>query len=300
MALLPNAEYQWKSIITGLLTLVLLFSISIDNVNNNYHVTQPTEAQLLERDRIVSGTNTTTIPNATTITLAPSELFSKVQDSVVQVTTTSGDIRGPLSTGLGSGFIYDKDGHIITNYHVVALATGNNSSRSDNNTDIIVTFHDGSAYSARVVGSDPFSDIAVLRVENISASRLIPLSFGNSSQVEIGEQVIAVGNPFGLSGTLTVGVVSGLGRTIPSLAAEGPSLPGDNQGEPERPQPGLPQIPSPFDDLFPDFPDLPFELPPLDPDQRQQQQQETVVAFSIPDIIQTDAAINPGNSGGPL
>jgi serine protease Do len=298
MALLPNTEHQRKSIIIGLLTLVLLFSISIHSASNNYHVTQPTEAQLLERERNVSGTSSTTIPNATT--LAPSELFSKVQDSVVQVTTTSGDVRGPLSTGLGSGFIYDKDGHIITNYHVVVLATSNNSSRSVNNTDIIVTFHDGSAYSARVVGSDPFSDIAVLRVENISASKLIPLSFGNSSQVEIGEQVIAIGNPFGLSGTLTVGVVSGLGRTIPSLAAEGPSLPRDNQGERERPQPGPPPIPPPFDDLFPDIPNLPFELPPLAPDQRQQQQQETVGAFSIPDIIQTDAAINPGNSGGPL
>jgi serine protease Do len=298
MTLLPNSEHQRKSVITGLLTLVLLFSISINNANNNYHVTQPTVAQLPEHERIVPGTNSTTIPNATT--LSPSELFSKVQDSVVQVTTTSADIRGPLSTGLGSGFIYDKDGHIITNYHVVALATSNNSSRSNNNTDIIVTFHDGSAYSAKVVGSDPFSDIAVLRVENISASRLIPLSFGNSSQVEIGEQVIAIGNPFGLSGTLTVGVVSGLGRTIPSLAAEEPSLPGDNQGERELPQPGLPPIPPPFDDLLPDIPNLPFELPPLAPDQRQQQQQETVGAFSIPDIIQTDAAINPGNSGGPL
>jgi serine protease Do len=297
MALLPNAKHRRKSIITGLLALVLLFSISIHNASNNYHVTQLTGAQLPERERNVSSTNSTTKPNATT--LAPSELFSKVQDSVVQVTTSSGDVRGPLSTGLGSGFIYDKNGYIITNYHVVALAASNSSSRSDNDTDIIVTFHDGSAYNARLVGSDPFSDIAVLRVENISASKLVPLSFGNSSQVEIGEQVIAIGNPFGLSGTLTVGVVSGLGRTIPSLAAEGPSLPRDNQGERERPQPGLPPIPPPFDDLFPDIPNFPFELPPLDRDQRQQQQ-ETAGAFSIPDIIQTDAAINPGNSGGPL
>ena len=181
-----------------------------------------------------------------------------------------------------------------TYYHVVALATlsglhSNNTSSSGNNTDIIVTFHDGSAYRVRVVGSDPFSDIAVLRIENISESKLIPLSFGNSSQAEIGEQVIAIGNPFGLSGTLTVGVVSGLGRTIPSLASEEvPSLPRDDQ----RQQP----IPPPFDDLFPDIPNFPFELPPLAPDQ----QEESLGTFSIPDIIQTDAAINPGNSGGPL
>jgi len=294
-----NAKHYKKSIITCILALVL-FLVSIYNASDNHHIIQVAEAQQPEYQGDVLGTNSTTLTNATTLT--PTELFSKIQDSVVQITTTSRDIAGPISSGLGSGFIYDKDGHIITNYHVVAIASlsglySNYTSSSNNNTDIIVTFHDGSAYNARVVGSDPFSDIAVLRVENISESKLTPLSFGNSSQVKIGEQVIAIGNPFGLSGTLTVGVVSGLGRTIPSLAAEeGPSLPRDNQGEQEQPR--LPRIPPPFDDLFPDIPDLPFELPPLIPDQPQQQ--ESSGAFSIPDIIQTDAAINPGNSGGPL
>ena len=288
-----NAKHYKKSIITCILALVL-FLVSIYNASDNHHIIQLAEAQQPEYQGDVLGTNATT--------LTPTELFSKIQDSVVQITTTSRDIAGPISSGLGSGFIYDKDGHIITNYHVVAIASlsglySNYTSSLNNNTDIIVTFHDGSAYNARVVGSDPFSDIAVLRVENISESKLTPLSFGNSSQVKIGEQVIAIGNPFGLSGTLTVGVVSGLGRTIPSLAAEeDPSLPRDNQGEQEQPR--LPRIPPPFDDLFPDIPDLPFELPPLIPDQPQQQ--ESSGAFSIPDIIQTDAAINPGNSGGPL
>src|ERR687896_2346942 len=296
MTLFSNAKHQRKSIITCIFTLVFLFSISIYNASGNYHIIQLTEARQLEPQERVLRTSSTSSSNATTLT--PTELFSKVQDSVVQVTTTSRDIAGPTSSGLGSGFIYDNDGHIITNYHVVALASlsgsyPNNTSSSNNNTDIIVTFHDGSAYNARVIGSDPFSDIAVLRVENISESKLIPLSFGNSSQVNIGEQVIAIGNPFGLSGTLTVGVVSGLGRTIPSISAEErPGLP-----DYQREQPLLPE--TPFDDLFPDFPDLPFELPPIDPDQRQQQI-ESFGTFSIPDIIQTDAAINPGNSGGPL
>src|ERR671910_1286328 len=223
MTLFSNAKHQRKSIITCIFTLVFLFSISIYNASGNYHISQLTEARQLEHQERVLRTSSTASSNATTLT--PTELFSKVQDSVVQVTTTNRDIAGPISSGLGSGFIYDNDGHIITNYHVVALASlsgsyPNNTSSSNNNTDIIVTFHDGSAYNARVVGSDPFSDIAVLRVENISGSKLIPLSFGNSSQVKIGEQVIAIGNPFGLSGTLTVGVVSGLGRTIPSLSAE--------------------------------------------------------------------------------
>ena len=289
-----------RKIISAYVFTLALFLASIHGINDN-SIESISAHQLEEQNNvnesIMYGTATnSSATNATSLT--PTELFSGVQASVVQVTTTNRDIAGPISSGLGSGFIYETDGHIITNYHVVALAslTGrspNNASSSSHNTDIIVTFHDGGAYSARLVGSDPFSDIAVLRVENISTSKLIPLSFGNSSQVEIGEQVIAIGNPFGLSGTLTVGVVSGLGRTIPSLAAEErPVLP-DYQQE----QPLLPE--TPLDDLFPDFPDLPFELPPLDPDRRQQQI-ESFGTFSIPDIIQTDAAINPGNSGGPL
>ncbi|MGC2563795.1 MAG: trypsin-like peptidase domain-containing protein [Nitrososphaeraceae archaeon] len=268
----------------------ILVSIFIVNKTNTLEVdAQQTETQnSTNNSSTIRGTNISS--TNITLPLTPTEIFSKVQDSVVQVTTTNTDIAGPLNSGLGSGFVYDNDGHIITNYHVVALASlsgesSNNISSSNNNTDIIVTFNDGSIYNARVVGADRFSDIAVLRVENISESKLVPLTFGNSSQAKIGEQVVAIGNPFGLSGTLTVGVVSGLGRTIPSLA--------DDQQEQE--QPPLPE--TPFDDLFPDIPGLPFQQPPLIPDQ---QQQERSGAFSIPDIIQTDAAVNPGNSGGPL
>jgi serine protease Do len=293
MGLISNSNLQNK-FITCIFTLGLIVG-SIYNLSNNNHIFQLSEAQQPEDHVGMLNTNSSTPTNATS--LSPTELFSKVQNSVVQVTTTNTDIAGLFSSGLGSGFVYDNDGHIITNYHVVALApsdalSSNNTSLSNNNTNIIVTFHDGSVYNAKVVGSDPFSDIAVLRVENVSESRLIPLSFGNSSQVKIGEQVVAIGNPFGLSGTLTVGVVSGLGRTIPSLAAESPRIPDDQQ---EQEQPLLPE--TPFDDLFP-TPDLPFQLPPLIPDQ--QRQQESSSTFSIPDIIQTDAAVNPGNSGGPL
>jgi serine protease Do len=298
---IPNADHQMKSIILALMAFSLF---SIYNAMDSYNVVHPTQAQQQEDQVGILSTNSTSsnaTSNATSLT--PTELFSRVQDSVVQVTTTNRDMGGPINSGLGSGFIYDKNGHIITNYHVVALAAlsglySDNTSPPSNNTEIIVTLHDRSAYSAKVVGSDPFSDIAVLRIENVSESKLIPLSFGNSSQVQIGEQVSAIGNPFGLSGTLTVGVVSGLGRSIPSLASEEvPNFPRDDQEEQEQQQqPSLPPIPPPFDDQFPDIPNFPFELPPLTPDQ----QQESSGAFSIPDIIQTDAAINPGNSGGPL
>ncbi|HEX5978633.1 MAG TPA: trypsin-like peptidase domain-containing protein [Nitrososphaeraceae archaeon] len=282
------ANRKSRRVITCICVFTIAFIlVSILIVNRLGVDAQQTETQ--------NSTNNISSTNVTSPSLTPTEIFSKVQDSVVQVTTTNRDIAGPLNSGLGSGFVYDNDGHIITNYHVVALASlsgesSNNISSSNNNTEIIVTFNDGSVYNARVVGSDRFSDIAVLSVENISKSKLVPLTFGNSSQAEIGEQVVAIGNPFGLSGTLTVGVVSGLGRIIPSLP--------DDQQEQQQQQPPPPLLPeNPFGDQFPDIPGLPFQQPPLIPDQ---QQQERSGAFSIPDIIQTDAAVNPGNSGGPL
>jgi serine protease Do len=277
-------------IITIAFILVSIFTVA--KINTLKVDAQQTETQnSINNSSTIQNTNISSASVTSPPPLTPTEIFSKVQNSVVQVTTTNKDIAGPLNSGLGSGFVYDNDGHIITNYHVVALASlsgesSNNTPSSNNNTDIIVTFNDGSVYDAKVVGSDRFSDIAVLRVENISKSNLVPLTFGNSSQAEIGEQVVAIGNPFGLSGTLTVGVVSGLGRIIPSLP--------DEQQEQEQP-PLLPE--NPFGDQFPDIPGLPFQQPPLIPDQ---QQQERSGAFSIPDIIQTDAAVNPGNSGGPL
>jgi serine protease Do len=290
------ANRKSRRVITCICVFTVAFIlVSIFIVNRLAVDAQQTETQNSTNNiSTIHGTNISST-NVTSPSLTPTEIFSKVQDSVVQVTTTNRDIAGPLNSGLGSGFVYDNDGHIITNYHVVALASlsgesSNNISSSNNNTEIIVTFNDGSVYNARVVGSDRFSDIAVLSVENISKSKLVPLTFGNSSQAEIGEQVVAIGNPFGLSGTLTVGVVSGLGRIIPSLP--------DDQQEQEQQQQPPPLLPeNPFGDQFPDIPGLPFQQPPLIPDQ---QQQERSGAFSIPDIIQTDAAVNPGNSGGPL
>lgn len=278
-----------------MLTCICVITITFILVSV-FTVTKPYTLEAdAQQSSTIQGTNVSSANVTSSPTLTPTEIFSKVQGSVVQVTTTNKDIAGSLNSGLGSGFVYDNDGHIITNYHVVALASlsgesSNNISSSNDNTDIIVTFNDGSVYNAEVVGSDRFSDIAVLRIENISKSKLVPLTFGNSSQAEIGEQVVAIGNPFGLSGTLTVGVVSGLGRIIPSVPDEQ-----QQQEQQQQPPPLLPE--NPFGDQFPDIPGLPFQQPPLIPDQ---QQQERSGPFSIPDIIQTDAAVNPGNSGGPL
>ena len=105
------------------------------------------------------------------------------------------------ATRLGSGFVYDHNGDIVTNYHVVVGAK--------NNT-IVVTFMDGVSYEANIMGVDPYSDLAVIKLVNLhehsdAISKLVPLELANSSSLRVGERVIAMGNPFGLSGTLTEG-----------------------------------------------------------------------------------------------
>jgi S1-C subfamily serine protease len=106
--------------------------------------------------------------------------------------------------GTGSGFVYDTEGHIVTNYHVV-----------ENAEDLLVTMSDGQTYEAEVVGSDATNDLAVLRV--VGAEELPePLTIGDSDSLQVGQFVLAIGNPFGLEQTLTTGVVSALGRVIES------------------------------------------------------------------------------------
>ena len=143
------------------------------------------------------------------------DIFKRVENSVVQITTTRSDpnqliiINGVPSTGrnsaLGSGFVLDKQGHVLTNNHVVDGAT-----KAD------ITFVDGNTYSAKVIGRDPFGDLAVLQItDNFSDEKLLPLPIVNSSNVQVGEQLIAIGNPFGLSASMTTGIVSQIGRLLP-------------------------------------------------------------------------------------
>jgi S1-C subfamily serine protease len=134
-------------------------------------------------------------------------LFKQSQSSVVQITSVRGTESSDSSNRLGSGFVYDTNRHIVTNQHVIS---GNNL--------LDVTFADGTIYRARLIGSDPFTDIAVLYVPKVPTSKLVPLPLGNSTSIRVGEQVAAIGNPFGLSGSLTEGVISGLGRLLPSNA----------------------------------------------------------------------------------
>jgi len=157
------------------------------------------------------------------------ELFEKSEEGVVRIDVVKiNSFREGNS--VGSGFVFDLFGNIITNAHVI-----------DNADNITVTFLDGSQYNASIVGMDKFTDIAVINVEE-KPDYLHPLEIGDSSALKVGEPVAAIGNPFGLSGSMTSGIVSQIGRLLPSHDT----------------------------------------------------------GFSIPNVIQTDAAINPGNSGGPL
>jgi S1-C subfamily serine protease len=114
--------------------------------------------------------------------------------------------QGIPGTGGGSGFILDEQGHIVTNNHVVSMAD-----------QITAIFYDGTEAEAQVIGADADSDLAVIRVESIPRGAH-PLPLGDSDQVEVGQWVIAIGNPFGLGSSMTLGIVSALGRTIPSGA----------------------------------------------------------------------------------
>ena len=154
-----------------------------------------------------------------------SEIFEGTINSVVYIKTDN-----QMGSGSGSGFVWDESGHIITNFHVI-----NNAEK------IVIKFYNGMEYEAAIVGSDPPSDIAVLKIDDLE-HKIEPLIFGKSHKVKPGQTAIALGNPFGEQFTITTGIISGVGRT---------KLSGFS-------------------------------------------------TYSIPAVLQTDAAINPGNSGGPL
>ena len=145
--------------------------------------------------------------------LSLNSIFKQVENSVVQITRKvppSSILPSPESenaSALGSGFVYDNKGRIITNNHVVGDAK-----------IVDITLVDGNRYTANIIGTDIFSDIAVIEiVENFTTQSppLNPLIIGNSSELEVGEQVIAIGNPFGLAGTMTTGIISQTGRLLP-------------------------------------------------------------------------------------
>jgi 2-alkenal reductase len=135
-------------------------------------------------------------------------LYQRVNPAVVFIEVLAEQGQGLMPLGSGSGFLIDSEGRIVTNNHVVEDA------------DVIeITFADGSVAEAVVLGLDPYSDLAVIDVD-VPADRLVPVQLGDSSTLRVGQRVVAIGNPFGLAGTMTVGVISALGRSLPSEVAQ--------------------------------------------------------------------------------
>jgi putative serine protease PepD len=150
---------------------------------------------------------------STSSTLTPVQLYARYAGGVVDI-SVSGTVDNSFSPygfggqqeteGEGSGFVLDKQGDIVTNQHVV-----------DGANSITVHFKDGTSAKATVVGSDPSTDLAVVRV-HVGSSKLHPLPLGSSSTIQVGQSVVAIGSPFGLPSTITSGIVSAIGRTITS------------------------------------------------------------------------------------
>jgi putative serine protease PepD len=187
---------------------------------------------------------------------------AKASPSVVTIKATSGN-----EGGTGSGIIIDDQGHILTNTHVVTL------DGATSNAAIEVRTSDGKVMKATVVGTDPLSDLAVIKVSD--ASGLVPATLGDSSKINVGDTAVAIGSPLGLTGTVTDGIVSTLNRTISVASSAVPEDGPDNsQGDDEG-----------------------FQFAPPNGGQSQRSANEGSISINV---IQTDAAINPGNSGGAL
>ena len=136
-------------------------------------------------------------------TLSLIEIFEKAEPGVVRVNIQRNQTENEVGV-VGSGFVFDKRGHIITNAHVIK-----------DSTKTVVTFLDGRSYNAEIIGVDEYTDIGVIKV-NADLKLLHPLSLGDSSNLQVGEPITAIGNPFGLSGSMTSGIISQMGRLLPS------------------------------------------------------------------------------------
>jgi len=237
-----------RKIFFGFITAVLVFSITACSGALQIEIPGLDDLQLnpLSADSASDGSTTDPAEGLPAVPQPPQPLdldnlenlqsayisiYEKVLPSVVFISST----KSAGFPSYGSGFIWDEQGHIVTNNHVI----------EDGNI-IRVDFSDGRSVLADLVGADPDSDLAVLKVD-LPADELVPITVSDSTKVKVGQIVVAIGNPFLQENSMSAGIISGLGRSLNVR-------PSDNSG----------------------------------------------LSYSIPDVIQTDAAINPGNSGGVL
>ncbi|MFG3294432.1 S1C family serine protease [Streptomyces sp. NPDC048179] len=206
-----------------------------------------------KNDTVSSSTTTSVVPSSKKGDVAT--IAAAVSPSVVEITATLSN-----GTSTGSGVIITSDGEIITNNHVISGATS-----------VKATTSDGKSYTAKVVGTDSAKDLALIKLED--ASGLSPATLGNSDGVQVGDTVVAIGSPEGLSGTVTSGIVSALNRDVTVSTDEGQDQQSQGSG-------GDGQWPFSFGG--------------------QQFNGDTGSSTTTYKAIQTDASLNPGNSGGAL
>ncbi|GAA1235378.1 S1C family serine protease [Oryzihumus leptocrescens] len=177
-------------------------------------------------DTAATTTSTTSLgatQSAPVVQANPSSPDWAATSGVVVPSVVSISIDSQQGSAKGSGVIIDKSGHVVTNNHVVSgLGQG---------SQITVTLHDQRSYSASVVGTDPATDLAVIKLEN-APSDLKPIAFGDATRLTVGEPVMAVGNPLGLAGTVTTGIVSALNRPVTTEDSSGGDQLGGSTGEP--------------------------------------------------------------------
>jgi S1-C subfamily serine protease len=195
--------------VTGLLVGgLLMFYVNYQQVTNLNNRVDNLQSAVSNLQGLQNATyqNITILQNGTALV----DLYDNIRDSVVLIQGQT-DNKGVQ----GSGFIYTFAGHtvIITNYHVV-----------EGTTNLGVTLSNGKGYPASIIGSDPYSDLAVLSIDGADSEELKPVTIVSSSPLRVGEPVIAIGNPYGLVGSLTTGVVSATGRSIVEVAAGGFSI----------------------------------------------------------------------------
>ena len=200
-----------KAIVAVVAILALLLTLTVVGFSgdtlaspNSVTITTTSTATIVEgltKTVDVGGTNQTSFG------INPENIYAETNESIVTVqgvlTTDNGLV--PTETVLGSGFVINSSNseYIVTNYHVAGSAE-----------NLTVTFPDGNSYAAKVIGSDPYSDLAVVQASGVPASEYHPITLVSSSSLEVGQYVVAIGNPFGLARSMTFGIISQLGRTI--------------------------------------------------------------------------------------
>jgi S1-C subfamily serine protease len=189
--------------VVGLLGSFLVIGNAAQTVTTTEVTTIPTTVTTVGSSGTISSSS-----NTSSGLLNAEQIYAMANQSVVTVQGTqveSSYFGNEIDSVLGSGFVvtYSGSDYIVTNYHVV-----------ESTSNLTVTFADGDAYPANVIGSDPYSDLAIVTVPSAPSSEFVPLTLTNSSSLSVGDTVVAIGNPYGLTGSMTEGIISQLGRTI--------------------------------------------------------------------------------------